>query len=411
MDELAELIGALESLLKAAVDDQRHRRWGSYDTLLGEYNRIRLAIVKLADSIPDICTPPAIDTVPSGERGGLTAGGPPVTGLGTSSEKAKYTEMIVKWEPLLKKLRAIAAPTTPPNVGLRATRVDPSPQVQNAAVVFVAHGRNEGARAAMFTFLRAIGLRPLEWNQMKKLTGEASPANNAVVEAGIKAARGHIVLLTPDDEARVAPALATSSDAGEPRGQARPNVLAEFGQVWAFGSDRTVVVTMGNVDIPSNFAGIQRVSIDNSASRRKDLAEALKRAQCPVDDSGSDWLSAEAGGDFDAALAASGSVTTSPAPTAADPDSPRKTEIACKALAAFDRWRAARKRGASDARADDVCEWILDGGPQGAKLLQFDYDICRHMCVVQGITPPTRAEFDTATSLRRQRRAVRDNMC
>ena len=41
--------------------------------------------------------------------------------------------------------------------------------------VFVVHGRNSEARDALFSFLRAIGLTPIEWSQAVDLTGKASP--------------------------------------------------------------------------------------------------------------------------------------------------------------------------------------------------------------------------------------------
>ena len=44
-----------------------------------------------------------------------------------------------------------------------------------ARKVFVVHGRNTEARTAMFTFLRAIGLAPIEWSEAVRLTGEGSP--------------------------------------------------------------------------------------------------------------------------------------------------------------------------------------------------------------------------------------------
>lgn len=48
-------------------------------------------------------------------------------------------------------------------------------QAADRRVVFVVHGRNDGARKAMFEFLRSIDLRPLEWSQAVKATGEAAP--------------------------------------------------------------------------------------------------------------------------------------------------------------------------------------------------------------------------------------------
>ncbi len=46
---------------------------------------------------------------------------------------------------------------------------------QDFKTVFVVHGRNMAAREAMFTFLRSIGLKPLEWHQAVSLTGTGAP--------------------------------------------------------------------------------------------------------------------------------------------------------------------------------------------------------------------------------------------
>ena len=44
----------------------------------------------------------------------------------------------------------------------------PSADTRN---IFVVHGRNEAARDALFAFLRAIGLHPLEWSEAVQATG------------------------------------------------------------------------------------------------------------------------------------------------------------------------------------------------------------------------------------------------
>jgi len=45
----------------------------------------------------------------------------------------------------------------------------------DSRAVFVVHGRNVAVRDSMFNFLRAIGLRPLEWETAVGLTAKASP--------------------------------------------------------------------------------------------------------------------------------------------------------------------------------------------------------------------------------------------
>ena len=45
---------------------------------------------------------------------------------------------------------------------------------QNARKVFVVHGRNLAARDALFEFLRAVDLHPVEWSEAVQLTGKPS---------------------------------------------------------------------------------------------------------------------------------------------------------------------------------------------------------------------------------------------
>lgn len=55
--------------------------------------------------------------------------------------------------------------------------------------VFVIHGRNEPARAAFFTFLRALGLTPIEWTEAVRATGQGSPYIGDVLEAAFASAQ------------------------------------------------------------------------------------------------------------------------------------------------------------------------------------------------------------------------------
>jgi hypothetical protein len=50
-----------------------------------------------------------------------------------------------------------------------------NPGPSDPSVVFVVHGRNSGLREAMFTFLNAIGLHPLEWSEARAATKQTSP--------------------------------------------------------------------------------------------------------------------------------------------------------------------------------------------------------------------------------------------
>jgi predicted nucleotide-binding protein len=170
--------------------------------------------------------------------------------------------------------------------------------------VFVVHGRNVTARDAMFTFLRAVGLEPLEWEQMVAEAHSGIPYIGDVLDAGLASAAGVLVFMTPDDEARLRAPLRRPT--GEPRheteltGQARPNVLFEAGMALGRYPARTVIVELGALRPFSDLAGRHTVRLDNSTQRRQALADRLASLGFAVDLKGkTDWHTA---GDFDGAL-------------------------------------------------------------------------------------------------------------
>ena len=48
-------------------------------------------------------------------------------------------------------------------------------EAKDKTKVWVVHGRNLKARDAMFSFLRSIGLEPMEWGEALALTGKGTP--------------------------------------------------------------------------------------------------------------------------------------------------------------------------------------------------------------------------------------------
>jgi predicted nucleotide-binding protein len=168
--------------------------------------------------------------------------------------------------------------------------VDPD----RARKVFVVHGRNSAARSAMFTFLRAIGLDPIEWSVAVTMTGEGSPYIGHVLDTAFDAAQAVVVLLTPDDVAYLRSEYASGDEdpEAEPQAQARPNVLFEAGMAMGRDSKRTVLVELGKLRPFSDVAGRHAVRIDGTAPRRKDLAQRLRSAGCDVNLEGEDWLTA-----------------------------------------------------------------------------------------------------------------------
>ena len=173
----------------------------------------------------------------------------------------------------------------------------------NPTEVFVVHGRNGEARDAMFSFLRFIGLKPLEWSVAVQATGRPSPHTSEILDAALGRAQAIVVLFTPDDVAKLKKQF---QGTGEPphetnlTGQARPNVLFEAGMAMGRAENNTVLVELGELRPFSDNAGRNVIRLNNSTQRRQDLAYRLSLAGCPIDLEGTDWHTA---GDFDAAIA------------------------------------------------------------------------------------------------------------
>ena len=183
-----------------------------------------------------------------------------------------------------------------PTRGRRASAGRKAPRKSNS--VMVVHGRDTKAREALFTFLRSIGLQPIEWSQAVKETKKGAPYVGEVVDAAFRKAAAVVVLLTPDDEARIHKRLLKSSDAAFERkltGQARPNVLFEAGRAFGSHPDSTILVQLGELRPFSDTAGVHVIHLANAPEPRRDLANRLEAAGCAIDIGGTDWLTA---GDF-----------------------------------------------------------------------------------------------------------------
>jgi hypothetical protein len=158
--------------------------------------------------------------------------------------------------------------------------------------VFVVHGRNKKAQAAMFAFLRSIGLKPIEWSQAIAMTGEATPYPGRILDVALDSAQAVVVLLTPDEFVALRPEYADGDNDAETATavQARPNVLFEAGMAMGRSAERTVLVQLGEHRSFSDISGRHMVRLSNLPEHRKALVERLRIAGCEVDTSGDDWF-------------------------------------------------------------------------------------------------------------------------
>jgi hypothetical protein len=142
----------------------------------------------------------------------------------------------------------------------------------------------------VFAFLRAIGLQPIEWSQAIKMAGRGTPYTGEVLDVAFGRAQAMVVLMTPDEVAYLHPSHAQPGDPEtEAQLQPRPNVLYEAGMAMGRDPNRTVIVELGQVRGFSDIHGRHVVRLDNSISRRQDLADRLELAGCTVDLTGRDW--------------------------------------------------------------------------------------------------------------------------
>ena len=165
--------------------------------------------------------------------------------------------------------------------------------------IFVAYGRNESARKALFELLRAAGLDPYEWEQIVrltvKLTNNGSPYIGDIIKTGFENAKAAVIFFTGDDLAALRKELLNSGDPPEKyQPQPRPNVILEAGMALGLYPDRTIIVQLGNFTVReiSNLIGRHIIRIDNTVEKRKDFLQRLTTVGCDVDLYGNDWMTA-----------------------------------------------------------------------------------------------------------------------
>lgn len=144
----------------------------------------------------------------------------------------------------------------------------------------------------MFVFLRSINLNPIEWTQAIKLTGKASPYVSEILDAAFREAAAVVVLLSPDDDAKLKTRFLKPSDPTYEKkltGQARPNVLFEAGMAFGRNPDSTVLVQIGELRPFSDVGGRHVLHLSDSTESRQEFITKLANAGCNVDASGTDW--------------------------------------------------------------------------------------------------------------------------
>ena len=139
--------------------------------------------------------------------------------------------------------------------------------------VFVIHGRDEGTKETVARFLQTLGLEPVILNE------QANRGRTIIEKFEDHAhARFAVALLTPDDAGLL------QGDKNNLKPRARQNVIFELGFfIGRLGREGVCALTKGDVEIPSDYAGVVYIPLDNSDGWKMRLIKELKSAGFEVD--------------------------------------------------------------------------------------------------------------------------------
>src|SRR5882724_2510618 len=152
--------------------------------------------------------------------------------------------------------------------------------------VMVIYGHDTAANAALFDCLRAMGLKPQEWGQLIQQSQVGSPYIGAVLDEAFKNVQAVIAFFTPDEHV----ISRAQFSAGRWRLQARPNVFFEAGMAIATHPRETILVVLGDQELPSDLSGRHFIRLDGTSMALKSLSDRLRTAGCAVELDGNDWL-------------------------------------------------------------------------------------------------------------------------
>jgi predicted nucleotide-binding protein len=149
----------------------------------------------------------------------------------------------------------------------------PAQTTEGSRRIFVVHGRDEGTKETVARYLSKLNLQPIilheQANQGRTII-EKFEAHRDVEYA--------IVLFTPDDVGYLA------EEPAQARPRPRQNVILELGFFMAaLGRNRVCVLYQGNVEIPSDYAGVLYVELDKGGAWRFAVAREMKSVGIDID--------------------------------------------------------------------------------------------------------------------------------
>jgi predicted nucleotide-binding protein len=152
--------------------------------------------------------------------------------------------------------------------------------------VFVVHGRSLRAHDAMFEFLRAISLKPMEWSEAVHSSRRPTVHISDILESAFSEAQAILVLFTGDDTGRLRKRFQKKTDPPHEKEltpQPRLNVVFEAGMAFAYCKQRTILLQIGQKMRPfTDIAGIYVHPFVGTAADRRHLRKQLELAGCAI---------------------------------------------------------------------------------------------------------------------------------
>ena len=159
------------------------------------------------------------------------------------------------------------------NSPLPASSMQEIPEQLVSNGVFVVHGRDEGTKNTVARYLERLDLEYVILQEQPNEGRTIIEKFEDYADVGFA-----IVLCTPDDLGSLA------SEKENPRPRPRQNVVLEWGFfLGRLGRNRVCALIKGDVEIPSDYAGVVYIELDESGGWLMELAREMRKAGLPVD--------------------------------------------------------------------------------------------------------------------------------
>ena len=143
-----------------------------------------------------------------------------------------------------------------------------APSKQQSKDIFIVHGHDEAAKQEVARFIKILGLQAIILHEQPDKGRTIIEKLEDHTEVGFA-----VILLTPDDMGHPK----GEPDKAKPR--ARQNVVLDLGYlIGKLGRSSVCALMKGDIEIPSDYAGVLYESMDNAGAWKLTLAREIRAA-------------------------------------------------------------------------------------------------------------------------------------